>query len=36
MNGFAQVLLEDYADKLDGNGLDYLHEIRRNAVQMGR
>lgn len=35
MNGFAQVLYEDYADKLDADGLDALSEIRSNAVRMG-
>ena len=28
MNGFAQVLLDDYADKLDAEGRDCLQEIR--------
>jgi PAS domain S-box-containing protein len=35
MSGFAQVLLEDYADKLDGEGVDCLREIHANAVRMG-
>jgi PAS domain S-box-containing protein len=35
MNGFAQVLLEEYRDKLDADGLDCLHEIRDNAERMG-
>jgi PAS domain S-box-containing protein len=35
MNGFAQVLLEDYADKLDAEGLDCLQEIHSNAQKMG-
>ena len=34
MNGFAQVLLEDYADKLDADGLDCLREIHDNAQRM--
>jgi PAS domain S-box-containing protein len=34
MNGFAQVLLEDYADKLDAEGVDCLHEIRAGADRM--
>jgi PAS domain S-box-containing protein len=34
MNGFAQVLLEDYADRLDADGLDALAEIRTNASRM--
>jgi PAS domain S-box-containing protein len=35
MNGFAQVLLEDYADKLDAEGRDCLDEICSNARRMG-
>ena len=35
MNGFAQVLLEDYADKLDAEGRDCLDEICSNARKMG-
>ncbi len=35
MHGFAQVLYEDYASKLDADGLDALDEIRKNAVRMG-
>jgi PAS domain S-box-containing protein len=35
MNGFAQILLEDYRDKLDADGLECLQEIRANAVRMG-
>ncbi|MEA2699332.1 MAG: hypothetical protein QOI66_3603, partial [Myxococcales bacterium] len=35
MNGFAQILLDDYADKLDTDGLDCLHEIHANAQKMG-
>jgi PAS domain S-box-containing protein len=35
MSGFAQVLLEDYQDKLDEEGVDCLHEIQRNALRMG-
>jgi len=34
MAGFAQVLLEQYADKLDAEGLDCLQEIQRNAGRM--
>ena len=34
MNGFAQILLDEYGDKLDADGLDALHEIRNNAVRM--
>jgi light-regulated signal transduction histidine kinase (bacteriophytochrome) len=35
MNGFAQVLLDTYADKLDAEGKDWLHEIVLNAKKMG-
>jgi len=35
MNGFAQVLLEDYADKFDAEGRDCLDEICSNARKMG-
>ncbi|MDB4989282.1 MAG: hypothetical protein JWN04_4460 [Myxococcaceae bacterium] len=35
MNGFAQILLEDYGDKLDEEGTDCLHEIHSNAKKMG-
>jgi PAS domain S-box-containing protein len=34
MNGFAQILLDDYKDKLDAEGQDYLREIHNNAVRM--
>jgi PAS domain S-box-containing protein len=35
MNGFARILLDDYEDKLDAEGLDCLREILDNAVKMG-
>jgi protein-histidine pros-kinase len=35
MSGFAQILLEDHADRLGADGIDALHEIRDNAVRMG-
>ena len=35
MNGFAQVLLEDYTDRLDAEGQDCLHEIVSSAQKMG-
>src|SRR5258708_4194425 len=35
MNGFAQVLLNSYADKLDAEGKDWLQEILLNAKKMG-
>jgi PAS domain S-box-containing protein len=34
MSGFAQILLENYGDKLDADGVDCLHEIRNNALRM--
>jgi PAS domain S-box-containing protein len=36
MSGFAQILLEDYADRLDPDGQDALREIRANAEKMGQ
>ena len=35
MNGFAQVLLDTYRDKLDADGQDWLEEIVMNAGKMG-
>jgi PAS domain S-box-containing protein len=35
MNGFAQLLLEMYRDKLDAEGQDFLQEILLNANRMG-
>jgi PAS domain S-box-containing protein len=35
MNGFAQILLEDYGEKLDAEGLDCLRVIQENAQKMG-
>jgi PAS domain S-box-containing protein len=35
MNGFAQVLLDNYKDKLDSEGQDWLAEIVLNAKKMG-
>jgi len=35
MNGFAQVLLDTYRDKLDADGKDWLEEITLNARKMG-
>ena len=34
MNGFAQILLDDYSDKLDEAGRDCLAEIQANAQKM--
>jgi PAS domain S-box-containing protein len=35
MNGFSQILLDDYKGKLDPRGVDSLEEIQKNAVRMG-
>jgi PAS domain S-box-containing protein len=35
LDGFSQVLLEDYADKLDADGRDSLHRIRAASQRMG-
>jgi PAS domain S-box-containing protein len=35
MNGFAQVLVDTYKDKLDAEGQDWLQEILLNAKKMG-
>lgn len=36
IDGFSQALLEDYADRLDDHGRDYLQRIREGAQRMGR
>ncbi len=36
MNGFANLLVETYADRLDDEGRDWLGHIRRNALRMGQ
>lgn len=36
LDGFSQVLIEDYADKIDGQGQDYLQRIRAAAQRMGQ
>lgn len=36
MNGFAQLVLNTYADKLDDEGRDWLREIVVNADKMGQ
>jgi light-regulated signal transduction histidine kinase (bacteriophytochrome) len=35
MDGFSQALLEDYSDKLDDEGKDFLGRIRNSAQHMG-
>jgi len=36
IGGFARVLLEDYPDRLDDNGVRYLNIIHQDASKMGR
>jgi signal transduction histidine kinase len=35
IDGFSHALLEDYADKLDGDGKRYLNYVRDGAIRMG-
>ena len=35
IDGFSQAVLEDYADKLDGQGTDYLKRVRTATQRMG-
>lgn len=35
IHGFSQILVEDYVDKLDGEGLRLLKTVMMNAVKMG-
>lgn len=35
VDGFSQVLIEDYGDKLDESGLNYLQRVRTGAQNMG-
>ena len=36
IDGFSQALIEDYADKLDATGQDYLRRIRAACTRMGQ
>jgi PAS domain S-box-containing protein len=36
IHGFSQALIEDYAGKLDANGVDYLHRVSASAARMGQ
>lgn len=36
IDGFSQALLEDYADKLDDAGLNFLQRVRSGAQRMGQ
>lgn len=35
IDGFCQALVEDYSDKVDETGQDYLHRVRKAAQRMG-
>lgn len=35
LDGFSQAVLEDYGDRLDDTGRDYLNRIRRGSQRMG-
>jgi PAS domain S-box-containing protein len=35
IDGFSQVVIEDYADRLDGQGRDYLNRVRAATQRMG-
>lgn len=36
VDGFSLALSEDYAEKLDETGRDYIHRIRKGCIRMGR
>jgi len=36
IDGFSQALLEDYHDKLDKEGIDYLRRVRNETQRMGQ
>lgn len=36
LDGFSQILLEDYSEKFDEDGLKYLHRIRAGSQRMGQ
>jgi PAS domain S-box-containing protein len=36
VDGFSQILLEDYTDRIDGTGQDYLRRLRASTQRMGR
>ncbi len=36
ISGFSRILLEDYADSLDPDGLRYLQQVQDGGLQMGR
>jgi len=36
MQSFASYLVDEYSDKLDEQGVNYLHQIMRSAVRLDR
>jgi len=36
INGFSQIVLKDYGEKLDAVGARYLHNVSASAVRMGK
>lgn len=36
IDGFSEILLEDYQDNIDKVGKDYLHRVRSGATKMGQ
>jgi len=36
IDGFSQALVEDYSDKLDETGIDYLNRVRNASQRMGQ
>src|ERR1043165_579994 len=36
MQGFAQILTEDYADRLDSQGTEYVRRIAQSAARMDK
>jgi len=36
LGGFSQLLLDDYGDRLDADGQDYLHRLQANVARMGQ
>jgi len=36
INGYTNILIEDYAEKLDANGINVLHSIIHNSRKMGQ
>jgi PAS domain S-box-containing protein len=36
LNGFSQMLLDDYSDRLDETGVSHLHRLQANTVRMAQ